>query len=308
MSILNRIRLRHIRCFLEVARLQSVVRAADALAISQPAVSKTLKELEEILGQDLFARDGRALRLNQNGKLFQQYAAASQLELQQAVNAVQGNAGRGQRLALGVLPSVAAGIIPAAALDFTTDYPEIRLRVATGPNWFLLQQLRDGYLDLVVGRMALPEQMAGLAFEHLHVEDVIAVVRPGHPLLEDPDKFWQRVEAYPLVMPPSGATIRSAVEQAFLAAGLGQMVAQYETVSLAFGRGIVGQSDAVWLISYGVVENELMQGQLRKIDLGMKNIAGSVGLTFVSQNRLNENLRALMDCIRRASERLRPSE
>ena len=55
---------RHIRCFLEVARLSSVGQAATALAISQPAVSKTLRELEDRLGRRLFERSGRRLRLN----------------------------------------------------------------------------------------------------------------------------------------------------------------------------------------------------------------------------------------------------
>ena len=57
---------RHVRCFLEVARLASVGQAAEALAISQPAVSKTLRELEERLGVDLFDRVGRRLRIRQS--------------------------------------------------------------------------------------------------------------------------------------------------------------------------------------------------------------------------------------------------
>ncbi|MEC9197039.1 MAG: LysR family transcriptional regulator, partial [Pseudomonadota bacterium] len=68
------IRMRHIRCFLETARLGSLSAAADALHVSQPAASKTIKELEDILGVALFDRSGRRLTLTRAGSLFQRHA------------------------------------------------------------------------------------------------------------------------------------------------------------------------------------------------------------------------------------------
>ena len=87
---------RHVRCFLEVARLSSVGQAAEALAISQPAVSKTLRELEERLGTALFERAGRRLRLTTAGRLFQKHAGLSLAELDRGVRALAG-AGGGRR-------------------------------------------------------------------------------------------------------------------------------------------------------------------------------------------------------------------
>jgi len=77
-----------VRCFLEVARLSSVGQAAEALAISQPAVSKTLRELEDRLGTALFERTGRRLRLTAAGRLFQKHAGLSLTELDRGIRAL----------------------------------------------------------------------------------------------------------------------------------------------------------------------------------------------------------------------------
>ena len=74
MNIDNRIKFRHLQCFLEVARLGSLARAADRLAVSQPAVSKTLKELEEVLAAQLFERGKSGAALTEAGVDFLRYA------------------------------------------------------------------------------------------------------------------------------------------------------------------------------------------------------------------------------------------
>lgn len=288
---------RHLRCFIEVARLMSVGQAAEALHVSQPAVSRTLRELEERLGARLFERAGRRLRLTEAGRLFQRHASVSLIELDRGVRAIAGAEAGRQRLALGVLPTVATRIMPRAALSFAASRPEVTLRISTGPNWLLLSQLREASLDLVVGRLAPPAEMAGLVFEMLYTEEVIGVVRPGHPLLADPAPG---VAAYPLILPPGGAIIRPVVEQYFLSLGMPPPPAAVETVSLAVGRGIVRQSDAVWFISRGVVADELAAGVLEALDLGGLPMAGPVGLTLRAGQSPDATRQALMQALMQA--------
>ena len=292
---------RHLRTFLEIARLSSVGQAADALAISQPAVSKTLRELEERLGTLLFERTGRRLRLTEAGRLFQRHAGLSLIELERGVRAVRAPERRRRRITVGVLPTVATRIMPEAALAYAATVPGGGLGVTTGPNWLLLSQLRAGTLELVVGRLAAPEEMRGLVFEQLYVEPVAAIVRPGHPLLAAPA---QGVAAFPLVLPPPGAVIRPAVERYFLTLGQEPPTALVETVSLAVGRGIVQTSDAVWFISRGVVEMELALGTLAALDLAdLLGAAGPVGLTRLAGTEPSPELLPLMQAIRAAAER-----
>ena len=289
---------RHVRCFLAVARLSSVGGAADALAISQPAVSKTLRDLEDRLGVALFDRVGRRLRLTEAGRLFQRHAGLSLTELERGVRALAEPARHRRRLAVGVLPTVATRIMPAAALAFVGAVPGGSLRISTGPNGLLLSQLREGALELVVGRLAAPEEMTGLVFEQLYTEPVVAVVRPGHPLLAAPAPGFA---GFPLVLPPPGAVIRPAVEQFFLSLGQEPPAALVETVSLAVGRGLVQASDAVWLISRGVVAEELDRGLLAALDLGLPVMTGPVGLTRRAGAEPGPEVLALMRALRAAA-------
>lgn len=288
---------RHVRCFLEVARLSSVGQAAEALAISQPAVSKTLRELEERLGVSLFERAGRRVRLTAAGRLFQKHAGLSLAELERGVRALRTPGAERGVLAVGVLPTVATRVLPKAALAFARAVPGACLRASTGPNRYLLSQLRDGSLDLVVGRLAAPDEMAGLVFEQLYSEAVVAVVRAGHPILLEPGG---NLAAYPLILPPPDAIIRQVVEQHFLRSGLEVPRPQVETVSLALGRGLVLGSDAVWFISAGVVAEEVAAGTLVALDLGGMAQAGPVGLTLRSGQEPSDALKQLMQALRDA--------
>src|ERR687898_52020 len=83
-----RIKIRHLQCFLETARLRHVGRAADRLCVTQPAVSKTIRELEDILAVQLFERSGRGLALTSVGRLFQEYAQTGITSLEQAIDSV----------------------------------------------------------------------------------------------------------------------------------------------------------------------------------------------------------------------------
>ncbi|MBF2997549.1 LysR family transcriptional regulator, partial [Pseudomonas aeruginosa] len=86
MNLDNRIKFRHLACFLEVARQRSFAKAADAVAVSQPAISKTLKELEEILGARLFERSKAGAELTEAGVTFLRYAGPCVQALRDGVN------------------------------------------------------------------------------------------------------------------------------------------------------------------------------------------------------------------------------
>jgi len=297
--------IRHLRCFVEVARLGGVGQAADVLAISQPAVSKTLKELEGRVGVALFERAGRRIRLTEAGRLFQKHAGLSLTELERGVRALRAPERFRRRLVVGVLPTVATRIMPRAVLAFAAAVPGGTLRVSTGPNQLLLAQLREGTLELVVGRLAAPEEMTGLVFEQLYVEPVVAVVRGGHPLGEAPGPGFA---GFPLILPPPGAVIRPVVEQYFLSLGQELPSPLVETVSLAVGRGLVQMSDAIWFISRGDVAEELALGSLAARDLGgLPVIAGPVGLTRRAGAEPGAEVQALMAAIRRVAREEAPA-
>jgi len=297
------LRLRHIKCFLEVARVESVTLAAASLNITQPAVSKTIKELEAILETQLFDRVGRQLHLNEQGRIFQNHAAASWLELSKAKDRLTKEQRR-RELRIGSLPTAATELVPDAVLAFSQDNPNSQLKVRTGPNWMLFNQLRDGQLDLVVGRMPDADLLTDITFEQFYSEDVVCVVRPDHPILlaDQPSGHFLN---YPLVMPPKGAVIRPTVERYLTSIGLKGAQGAVETVSLPIGRRIVQRSDYIWFISRGVVIDELLNGSLISCPLQSDLLAGPVGVFTLANATPDIERSAFVQILRNLSVRLR---
>lgn len=273
-----RIRLRHLACFLEVARLHSVVEGARVLNISQPAASKTIKELEEVLGGELFDRSRRTLALTSFGEVFYRYASTSLASLRMGMDAVRGNEAA-TSVRVGALPTVSARLLPSAVSAFTRDNPAVRVHIVTGPNEHLLTLLRTAGVDFIIGRMGEPSTMMGLAFEPLYSERVVMVVRPGHPLLGQAHFSLHRIEPYQIMVPTSGAVIRPLVDRLLLANGVTRLRDQIETVSDAFGRAYVQQTDAIWIISEGVVARDVAEGDLALLPVDTSSTLGPVGFT-----------------------------
>ncbi len=273
----RRIKFRHVQCFVEIARQRSLKRAADRLFLTQPAISKTLKELEDILGAQLLTRSRAGVTLTREGDVFLQFAEMSVGALQQGIDGVgQVGATGGQTLNVGALPSVAAWLLPVVVREMAEVAPDVVLRVSDGPHAYLVDRLRQGALDLVIGRLGAPETMQQLSFTQLYNEHVEIVVRPGHSILEDPR--LERIAEWPVVYPSPGSAILPLVERFLIANGMGDLPRKIETVSGAFGRVHVRNSDAVWIISAGVVANELAEGRLVRLPIDTTLTRGPVGL------------------------------
>ncbi|MCB8837307.1 pca operon transcription factor PcaQ [Aurantimonas sp. VKM B-3413] len=303
MDIDPRIKIRHLRTFVEVARLGSVGRAGHMLNVSQPAVSKTLAELEDVLGAKLMSRGRAGAALTPVGQMFLSYATASLAALRQGIDGVSESLAAGDlRLSIGALPSVAARIVPDAAIEFGRIAPEAGLSIVSGPNGFLLSELVAGTLDLVIGRLGQPEAMAGLSFTQLYSERISLVVRPGHPLIGTSDP--RAVAGYPLVFPNKDAAIRQIAEQFFIAQGLTRRRDRVETVAETFGRAFVRKTDAVWVISSGVVALDLAEGKLAELPLIMADTLGPVGLTMRAEGDPSPALRLFIEALRRTVEGL----
>jgi LysR family pca operon transcriptional activator len=272
----RRIKIRHLQAFTEILRQRSLKRAAARLSLTQPAISRTLAELEAILGAQLLIRDRGGVTPTPQGAFFLAHAQASLSALEQGLSGFR-DGGRGAlALKVGPLPSVAARLMPQIAIELARLAPDLLLTVADGSHGALTEQLRDGGLDLVIGRLGDPATMRGLSFTQLYLEEVAVVVRPGHPILSDPD--LRRIGDWTVLYPAPGAAIRPIVERLLIAEGVTLPPRRIETVSGAFGRAFTAQSDAVWLISAGVVAGEVAAGRLVRLPVATPLTEGPVGL------------------------------
>lgn len=298
----SRIKFRHLQAFVEVARQKSVMKAAELLHVSQPAVTKTIRELEQALGVGVFERDGRGIRITRYGEVFLRHAGAALTALRQGLDSVsQEQFGDAPPIRIGALPTVSTRIMPRAMDLFLKENTWSRVKIVTGDNAVLLEQLRIGDLDLVVGRLAGAERMAGFSFEHLYSEQVVFAVRAGHPLLAPGKSLFAELGRYTLLMPTRGSIIRPVVENFLIANGVASLPSQIETVSDAFGRAFVRNSDAIWIISNGVVARDIADGVLAALPIDTSETKGPVGLTVRTDSIPSLPLSILTQTIREAA-------
>ena len=304
-----RMKIRHLQCFMEVARLGHVGRAADLLAVTQPAVSKTLRELEEFLNVRLFTRGPKGLSLTPMGEAFQHHAATGVMALQHAIDSVmQGKAHGASNIKIGALPTVAVRLMPQSVRSLTRERRDASVHLITGPNLILLERLKSRELDVVVGRLADPDQMIGLAFEQLYLERMAVVVQPRHALLKEKPLDLRRITEFEVLMPSREDITRPIADRLLIANGISGLERRIETVSGDFSRAYLQQTDAVWIISYGVAALDIAAGELAELEVDVTATLGPVGMTTRADDRPPPIVAEFMRVTRAAARELRGAD
>ncbi|MFG6081808.1 pca operon transcription factor PcaQ [Paracoccus litorisediminis] len=299
----RRIKLRHLQAFVEIVRCRSLKRAAEGLHLTQPAISRALSELEEIVGAALLVRGRAGVTLTPQGELLHNFAQASLTSLEQGLAGLRGFAPETDTsLRIGALPSVAARLLPQVVLEIASVAPGLRLNIIDGSHLHLTRLLNDKELDMVIGRMGEPEAMRGLSFTQLYMEEVAIVVRPGHPILNAPD--LRRIGDWPVIYPPHSAAIRPIVRRLLISQGVALPHNRIESVSVGFGRAHVLGSDAIWFISAGVVAREIAEGQLVRLPVDTSATRGAVGLMMRAGDPDTTERRLFAQAIDRVIRRL----
>ena len=281
------IRLRHLRCFLAVAEAGSVTRAAAALNTSQPAVSRTLAELEQLIGRALFTRSAAGLTLSAEGEQFRRPVAAALAQIEAGARAAQGRA-QAPRVVVAPLPNVMRGLVPAAAARFKAEAPLVPLRIRWAHVPALLQELQEGQVDMIVGRLLAMDRMSGLSFEQLFTEELVFAASPAHPLAGAAELTLEQVDAGLVVVPNEGSIIRTEMDRYLAARGFVGFARPVESISFDFTRAFLRQIPAVACVPLSAVRRELAVGALVRLPLGGDELMGPVGITTVSGRRLPE--------------------
>lgn len=293
----GRLRLRHLQCFLAVARLGRLRAAADALAVTQPAITKTLNELEDILQVRLFERSRRGVTLTPSAHVFLRHASAAVEALGQAVESVRHEPGRAP-LRIGTLPTVTAGLLAPAIVRFHAAHPDITIRAVTGSNTELIELLRAREVDVAVTRLSDPREMPGLSFEFLYAEALVIVVRPGHPLLRKRLVTTAMFGDYRLVLPPTGTLIRHSAESFLAASGAGHPDVAVESLSVSLARSLVLGSDAIWFTSPSAITLDLSARHLVALNLDTTGTEEPIGLLLRSDLIASPIMTSLLDALR----------
>lgn len=298
--------LRQLRYFEALARHGHFGRAAEACAISQPALSTQIRELETAAGAVLFERGGRQVRLTAVGEAFAPRARAILRGVDELADVVRAaRDGPVGRLRLGVIPTVAPYLLPAVIAGLTRDNPGLDLQLRETLTARLILDLTEGRLDAAI--VALPVSEPALTEMALFTEDFV-LVRPA----EDADRPVPNAEALRLMrllLLEEGHCFR---DQALSFCGLPPaQLSEIRAREILDGSSLstlvqmVGAGIGVTLIPEMAVEVETRSAPVAVARFPAPAPSRTIGMVWRRASPLNRQLEQVAESVRRAAGALR---
>ena len=249
----TRLTMRHLRTVIAIGDARSIVGAARSLNLTQPSITKTLKEVEQVLDMKLFERANRGVVPTAFGHTLLRHAKIILVQLDRAANELTDlKDGTGGRVVVGTLLTASARLLPNAIALLHGERPNLSISIVEGTNDLLLPALRLGQIDLVVGRLPERGQAKGLMQELLLRDEACVVVRSGHPLAKQQTLSLEDLSGYPWILPREETSLRGQVDRAFYDLGL---IHRLKQLSLCRFSPIVGFCSTRTTFRYGQVRS-----------------------------------------------------
>ncbi|WP_242149861.1 LysR substrate-binding domain-containing protein [Sphingomonas sp. BAUL-RG-20F-R05-02] len=250
-----------LRAFLALADAGSFVGAASATALSQPAIHRAVRDLEQVCGQVLVERRGRGIALSAGGLRLARGIRLARAEI--AGGIAELTAREGGSVVIGAMPLSRAMLVPRAIARTVAVAPEIEIDVIEGSWRELVEALRDGAIDLTIGALRPEPGPPDLTQTPLMTDRLMIVGRAGHPLAGAATPTPGQLAAYPWVVSHAGAPLRTLWERLFGAGPLPRAPVHCGSVMVI--RGILAESDFLTLLSPEQIALEVDSGVLAAI-------------------------------------------
>lgn len=247
----HRLRLRNLKMLLSLEQTRNISHSAAALNITQPGLSKWLKDLEDNIGLPLFERHARGLRPTSYGQTLIEHARRIEAQLDRAGQDMAALlAGGSGQVAIGASGASASDTVPLAVRLLLDTMPQARVRLVESTVDLLMEQLAQGTLDIVVGRAGTPTLDPTIRQERLYMEPLHLVARPQHPLLAKGELQWPDLMAYRWVLWPKGTPVRDSLEDALAAAGLPVPEDHIESNSVTINLTLLNTTNMIGVASH----------------------------------------------------------
>jgi DNA-binding transcriptional LysR family regulator len=291
----GRVTITQLRAFIAVGDAGSYLQAGTMTNLAQPSLHRAVNDLALALRRTLIERRGKGIGLTESGRRTLRSFRLARAELSAALSEIEGLKGRetGQ-LSLGAMPLSRARLLPAAVTAFHHRHPEVGINIVEGSWSELIEPLRDGDIDVMIGALREPDQ--DLRQVQLFEDRPAIFARKGHPALgTNPDKA--ALAAYPWTVPAKGVPLRAQWQVMFEQAGVGIPKVPIECGSVMMIRQILMNSDFLTLLSPDQVAVELEAGWLVPICEAPTGIKRTIGLITRSGWRPTARQQAFLDII-----------
>ena len=265
-----------LRAFLAVADAVSFAGAARASGASQPALHRAVRELEQVCGLPLVERRGRSVGITPAGHRLARGARLARAEFAAAIEEANPRDEGGGRIIVGAMPLSRAFVLPYAIAAFAKASPGAHVEVIEGSWRELVDPLRDGILDLMIGalRDVPPENVVQ---EPLLVDRLSIIGRAGHPLAGSQPATGEALAGFPWIVGQTGTPLRAQWEKLFDGSTLPN--APVECGSVMVIREVLRHSDFLALVSPDQVALELKAGVLASVGPSLAHSTRTIGIS-----------------------------
>ena len=261
------LKFRHLLLIDTLGRTRNMHLAAQQMNLSQPAISKMLKEIESLLGFALFERQPRSMPPTALGEHVLRYAQIALNDARSFVEQIGSlrEGGHGH-LKVGGIFAATAIALPEAILQIKQRWPLLSIEVVEQTSNHLLDMLEEKYLDLAVARFTEQGQQQRYDFQPLAPEPFCIVVNSQHPLAEAGPTSLQQLVDLPWILYPVGTPIRARMERAFAEAGVAMPKNTVDTISMQTFLQVLRRGPMIGMLPDAMVDSLLESGQLKTLD------------------------------------------
>jgi DNA-binding transcriptional LysR family regulator len=280
-----RLKTRQLLLLLALDEEGSIQRAAQILNMSQPAASKLMKDLEDVLGVPLFERHPRGMLATGYGETMIRHARMA------IANQVR----------VGAITAPGITLLPSAIALIRQSRPNLNLSLQIETSDVLVERLVQGKLDMVIGRIFSGQDKTHLRYEPLVDELVCAMTRPGHPLLTAPNLRLHDLAQASWIVPPVGSVLRHRFEQMFQEQGLEIPGSLIETTAILFITKMLQQSDQIAVIATDVARYYAEHGLVAILPIPLPCQMEAFGLITRTDRLLSPAAMVTLQLIRSAA-------
>lgn len=297
-----RLKTRQLLLLVALAEEGNIHRAAAVLNMTQPAASKLLRELEEMLGVPLFERLPRGMRPTRYGDAMIRHARAVVGSLDQAQEEVMAlQAGRLGHVAVGAITSPGVTLLPPAVAMLKRESPGLRISLEIENSNVLLERLAQEKLDLVVARLFAEHDKLHLRYEPLAAEPVCVVVRRDHPLLRAAALSLADLDRAGWIVPPAGSVLRHRFDLMFQRASLIPPTNVVETAALLFVTQMIESSDMLGVLAADVAAYYARHGMVAILPLDVPCHMDDFGIITRTDRLLSPAAEQMAEALRTVS-------
>ena len=300
----SNLKLKHLQLLVALDQFRHLGRASEFLSLTQPAVSKTLAEVERLFGLDLFVRSTRGTEPTAYGHSVVRFARSVLADYDRTRDEIAAVAsGAAGRVNVGAMVVAMPVLLTRAVEQLKARSALTTVSVEEGDLTRLLPRLRLGELDLFVGRLEPGYAAPDLDTEALYDEPMCVAVAPTHALAKRRKLGWADLAALPWVVPPAWASSRIKLNQQFYKAGLNPPVDLVETASFLGTLSFLQQRGAVVFWARSVAMHLQQQGLARVLPLKLPIELPPVGMITMRSRSRTPACEQLMQFLRAGSRR-----